>query len=89
MENDLIKRIQKLEEEVERLKTRRVGQTELLPGCVKARNVSEGIKYIQSGLVADLPVVDIPMQGQQFFWATDTHTLYIYDGSAWRTQILT
>jgi hypothetical protein len=76
---DLEKEIEKLKQEVEKLKTRRVGQSEVLNSAIKMRHIGEGIKFIQSGLVADLPAVNIPMQGTQIFYAYDSKKFYAYN----------
>jgi hypothetical protein len=85
----LQKQVEDLKVEVEKLKNKRIMQSDILPDVLKQRHIGEGVRFIQSGLAADLPEVNIPMQGQQIFFATDTHTLYVYDGTAWRTQVLT
>lgn len=77
-------RIKKLEKQVEFLMDKRILQTDLTPDVVKMRHVGEGVRFIRSGLEADLPTVgETCLQGQPFYWATDTNKLYGWNGTAW------
>jgi len=78
----------RLNDRVEFLESKRLTQQDFLPDVVKMRMIGEGVRYIRSGLEADLPIAESPMQGSSVYWATDTGKLYIYDGSAWLSTTL-
>ena len=80
--------IEQLVEELVEEKTRQIiGQFDILPDAVKQRHVGEGIRFIRFGLAADRAT-----SGEQkgaVYFATDTDTLGIWNGSAWVEEVLT
>lgn len=90
-EEEIIKlqdQIKKLNDRVEYLETKRLVQQDFLPDVVKMRAIGEGVRYIRSGLAADIPTPETPMQGSPLYFCTDTGDLKVYDGSAWLTTNL-
>lgn len=89
MEDDLKKRIEKLESEVEKLKTRRISQADVIPDSIKERHVGEGVRFIRTGVTADLPTAgEEPMQGAAIFYDQTTKKLYIWNrtNQAWEYE---
>lgn len=79
----LKEQLKDLEDRIRTLEGKRIFQQDLVPDVVKMRHVGEGVRFIRSGLVSKLPTAEKPMQGSALYWATDTNTLYIYNGTAW------
>ncbi len=90
MDNDQIIKIvndlSELKSKVEKLEKKRIFQQDIMPDVVKMRHVGEGVRYIRSGLDADLPKAETPMQGSAIYYATDTNKIYIWDGTAWKAH---
>lgn len=85
----LLKRIDKLEDEIKSLQTKRVTQAQVLPDVIKERHVGEGVRFIRAGLEADLPTEGEPTaSGQPFYWCTDSFKLKIWTGTAWKSVTL-
>ena len=83
---DLIKQLEKLQKEVNLLKVRRVGQTEILVDAVKMRHIGEGVRFIRDGITADIPVsAEVPMQGAAIYYDRTAKKLYIWnnDNDEW------
>ena len=56
-------------------------QNDIFPDTIKSRMISEGVRYLRSGVVADRPT-----EGEQegaTFYATDEDKLYMWDGDSW------
>ena len=88
--DDVNKKIKELEYRISQLETRRILQQDIIPGSIKMRHISEGVPYIRSGLVADKPTSgEASMQGSPVYFATDTDTLYIWNGTTWVSEVLT
>lgn len=68
--------------ELEKIVSKRPTQSDFLPKSVKQRNI-DGL-IIFTGLEDDLP--DGSTQVKVFF-ATDTDTLYIWNGSSWVSEV--
>lgn len=84
------KNIDKLKQETSFLKQKRVSQTEIIPGAVKARHIGEGPRFTRSGLEADLPESgENATDSNAVYYATDTDTYYIWNGTAWTPQVNT
>jgi len=84
MDKDLQQQIDELKKEIADLKSKRIRQEMILPGAVKMRHISEGVRFIRSGLAANIPTSgEEPLQGSAAYFATDTGDLSIWDGSAW------
>ena len=81
-------RVKKLEQEIEKLRTRRTSQADYIPDSIKQRHIGEGVRFIQAGLEADRPSANIPMQGQQIYFCTDSFKLFVYTGTAWKSVTL-
>jgi len=71
-----------LQRKVDQLSQRRITQEMLVPKAVKQRAVEAWIVF--SGLAADLP--DGTTEVQAYF-ATDTNTLYLWNGTAWKSEV--
>lgn len=85
---DYEKEIQQLKDEIKALKDRRINQMDLIPNIVKSRHISEGPRFIRSGLEADLPTVgENATDSVAVYYATDTEKLYVYNG-AWVSTTL-
>jgi hypothetical protein len=77
--------VEDLEDQANFLQSRRITQTSLVPGAVKQRHIGEGVRFIASGIEADLPTPAPPTQlGTAIFFATDTKKLWIWDGKVWK-----
>lgn len=76
------RRIDDLEKQIEEIRSMRLFDP--IPGSIKQRHVEAYMIF--HGLVADLP--DGETQVKAYF-ATDTNTLYLWNGSAWVSEVLT
>jgi hypothetical protein len=86
---NLQKQLDELKKDIEQLKQKRVFQQDIVPGAVKMRAMGEANRFVRSGLEADLP--DKPETGTDSsacYFATDTDTLYIFNGSVWVSTTL-
>lgn len=83
MEEKLQRQIDELKQEVERLKQRRVYQSDLAPTVVKSRHFGEGNPYFYAGLEANLPPGNVVTSSVTCYFATDTDDLWIWNGTAW------
>ena len=86
---ELEKKIKKLEDDVRILKGRRILQSDVLPDVIKVRHMGEGNRYFYAGVVADLPDGASVPNSVTCYFATDTDTLYIYNGTTWVSVGLT
>jgi hypothetical protein len=87
---DIQKQIDDLKKEIEQLKQKRVFQQDVVPDAIKMRHMGEGNRFVRSGLEADLPSVpETGTDSSAIYFATDTDTLYIYNGTAWVSEVLT
>ncbi len=88
--DDFKKQLKELSQKVENLTTRRIKQQDILPGSVKQTHISEGVKFIRSGLEADLPTNgEDTANGSAFYWCTDSFKLKIWTGTEWKSATLT
>lgn len=71
----------KLKKDVDSLKKSRLFDP--IPGSLKQRHIEAWLVF--SGLAADLP--DGTTEVRAYF-ATDTNTLYLWNGSAWVSEVL-
>ena len=86
---ELKKQIKDLQQKVEDLTNKRITQSNLLPDVVKQRHIGEGVRYLRSGLEANLPTSgEEPMQGSAVYFCTDSKKLKIWDGSVWKSTTL-
>lgn len=74
--------IDQLVKDVEQLKKSRI--IDPIPGSIKQRHLESWIIF--SGLAADLPDGETEVKA---YFATDTNTLYLWNGSAWKSEVLT
>ena len=81
--------LDELKREVHLLKQRRVSQTDLINDAVKMRAMGEANRFIQVGLVADLPRGYLAGSSALCYFAKDTNTLYIYNGTAYVSEVFT
>jgi len=63
---------------------RRIGQQDILAGAVKQRHIDGWIIF--SGLAADLPDGSTEVKA---YYATDINTLYLWNGTVWKSEIFT
>ncbi len=90
LDQDKIKeRLDKLERDIEDLKGKRIYQTDITPDAIKQRHLGEANRYIWAGLEANLPTGVSVTSSVTAFFATDTHKLYIWDGTAYKSTTLT
>jgi len=82
----LKEKIKDLEDRVRTLEGKRIFQQDLMPDVVKMRHIGEGVRFLRSGLAAKLPTAEKPMQGSAIFYAKDTDTFYLWDGTTWRVH---
>ena len=85
----LKKAIVELKREVDLLKQRRVSQSAVIPDAIKQRHMGESNRFIQVGLAADLPTGYLEGNSAMCYFAYDTNTLYIWNGSAYVSEVLT
>lgn len=79
-------KIKKLEQEVEKLKTRRTSQADYIPDSVKMRTIGEGVRYLRDGITANKPTEgEVPMQGAAVYYDRTAKKLYIWnnDNDEW------
>lgn len=89
--NELVKRIVKLEQEVEFLGQKRVYQQDIVPHEVKNRHLGEPNTYIRTGLSTSRPTTGTSIKlgleyfGTQVWFEYDTNKLYIWkpNTNAW------
>ena len=62
-----------------------IHHSRLVPGLIKSRHLFD--KAVVFDVVANLPTDS--STGVKVFFATDTDTLYMYNGSAWVSELLT
>lgn len=84
MENEELKQTIKklLGDELKEL----IGQFDVLNGAIKQRHIDGAV--IRRGLAADLPSDGDTSKCYAYF-ATDTNTLYCWNGSGWVSEVLT
>lgn len=81
--------LNKLNERITNLESKRILQQDVISDAIKMRHIGEGVRFIRSGLEENLPTAESPKQGSSIYWATDTATLYIWDGTDWKAVTLT
>lgn len=81
--------IEKLKKEIADLKSKRIYQQDITPDVVKMRHMGEANRYVWAGLEADLPTGVSVTSSVIAYYATDTHKLYIWDGSVYKSVTLT
>lgn len=88
MNNDALEQLKKeteerlkdLEEDVRFLMEKRIAQTDVLPGAIKQRHISEGVKFVRGGATADKPTKgEGTLQGYAMFYDTTTNRLYVWN----------
>jgi hypothetical protein len=82
-------RIKKLEERMKNLEQKRVSQLDIAPGQVKNAAMGEANSWFLAGLAADLPIGAVVTSSVTYYFATDTNTLYIWNGNAYKSVVLT
>lgn len=86
----VLKKLVDLEREVANLKQKRIAQGDVQADQIKQRHIGEGPRFIRAGLLADLPTAGEPATASAaIYFATDTNTLYIWNGTAWKQEIFT
>ena len=83
---ELIKKIKDLEERLSKVETRRLIQSDFLPGCVKNRAMGEADSYFFSGLAVDRPTGIKFGNNVTYYYCIDTNVLSIYDGTTWHNH---
>lgn len=63
----------------------RVKQTDIPSRTIRQRHIFSGFHLINFGLDADLPSGSTEVQS---YFATDTNKLYIFNGTAWVSVLL-
>lgn len=93
MESEFIQaimdKLRKLEDEVQALKTQRITQAMIIPSAIKTRHMGEPNRFFMSGLAADRPEGQQVGSGVTCYFATDTNTLSIWNGTAYVSEVLT
>ena len=84
-EEELIQIKRLIEEEFNKREAKILHQSQFVAKMVKQRHI-DGMIIIR-GLAADLP--DDDATGVQAYFGTDDDTLYIWNGDAWVSEILT
>ena len=83
------KQLKDLTQKVEDLTNKRTRQQDILPGAVKQRHIDEGVRFIRSGLEANLPTNgENTANGSAFYWCTDSFKLKIWTGTTWKSATL-
>lgn len=82
-------RLKKLEQRVEKLEQKRISQLDILPGQIKNAAMGEANSYVAAGVAADLPVGTQVTSSTIFYFALDTNTLYAWNGTAYKSVVLT
>lgn len=89
--DDIRRQLEKLQAEVQALKNQRVTQGSFLPDVIKMRHIGEGVRYIQTGVVADKPATPAtPSDSCMMYYAYDENKLYVWDigSSTWLSTTL-
>lgn len=65
---------------------KRITQVDIVPRSIKPRHLDNGMFAVRFGLAEDLPT-----DGNEVgaYFAIDTSTLYCWDGSIWKSVVLT
>ena len=79
---DFIKK--ELEKQLSNQSVRALHQSQFVPKMIKQRHLED--KIIKFGVVANLPTNDTT--GVSAYFATDTNTLYLFNGTAWVSEVL-
>jgi len=87
--NKLKQQIRLLTDRVGRLEERRLFQQDYTNDSVKSRHMGEANRYLNAGLEADRPDGANFGNNVTYWFATDTDTLYIWNGTAWVSEVLT
>ncbi len=82
--NKLMKEVSDLKKEIEALKVRRIYQQQIVPDAVKMRHMSEGNRFVRSGLSTDRPTEgENGTDSSACYFATDTGVLSVWNGTSW------
>lgn len=84
-------KLNELEREIDKLKKKRVYQTDIPRDVVKMRHIGEGVRFIQTGLAADRPTTPAEPDSSCMIWFSyDTNVLSVWNTStnAWKTTTL-
>lgn len=65
---------------------KRITQTDIVPRSIKPRHLDNGMFAVRFGLAADLPTDGTEVGA---YFALDTSTLYCWNGSAYKSVVLT
>ena len=71
--------LKELQKQINLLQTKIINLSQIPSGIIRARHISEGVKYIQAGTAAQIPDAEIPSQGVVIYYETDTKKLKIYN----------
>ena len=83
MDKQIEDRLKSLEDDVRFLMEKRISQVDVLPGAIKERHVSEGVRFVRGGATADKPTTgEGTMQGYAMFYDTTAKKLYIWNSEA-------
>lgn len=88
MEEDLKKQLEELKRKVQFLENKRITQQQIVPDSIKSRAMGEPNRFFLSGVAADRPSPHTVTGGVTYYFATDTNTLYVYNGTAWKSVLL-
>lgn len=90
MDPDVEARFKDIESKLSFVMQRRITQYDVVPDAIKQRAVGEGVRFIASGIEADLPTTaPATSTGTAIYFATDTGNLFCWDGAAWLSVMLT
>ena len=87
--NELKRTVTELKRQIDILKGRRLFQQDYTNDSVKSRHMGEANRYLNAGLEADRPDGANFGNNVTYWFATDTDTLYIWNGTAWVSEVLT
>jgi hypothetical protein len=89
MDEDINRKFKDLQEQIDDLRVKRIHEHDILPGEIKSKHISEGVKWIRSGLSNELPLEGPPTDyGSAIYFETNTGNLNIWNGSQWLTVTL-
>ena len=87
----LKKELDKIKEEIKILRERRIHQTMILPDAIKMRAIGEGVRFVRTGVAADLPTAgEEPLQGAAVYFDETNNKWYIWNrtSGAWVSTTL-
>ena len=88
MDSEVQKRLDDLQKQIDDLRVKRIHEHDILPGEIKSKHISEGVKWIRSGITANKPTSGEDTDyGGAIYYDTTANKLYIWNtvSKTWRS----